>query len=171
VRLGTVIFDKGNPFIMAQAEKAFIEQVVRDVFEDSVRKASVVKRGAKLREAIDRMLENPETRKVYVVDDQEKLVGMVTTEVMLRLIGYRVGVRETGAVSFYRFLKDILKEDVEGVMVDAVKTTMDTKLVDALLMMLERHLNDLPVVDSEGRIIGELCSLDLFAKARYLFDE
>lgn len=156
---------------MASRDKPFIELLVRDAFEDAVKEASVVRRGTNLRDVIDKMLENPKSRKVYVVDETDKLIGTVTTETLLRLIGYRVGVRQTGALSFYKFLRDTLKEDVGGVMVDPIRITMDTKLVDALQMMLERHLNDLPVVDSEGRIIGELYSLELFAKARHLFSE
>ncbi|MHB8772575.1 MAG: CBS domain-containing protein [Syntrophales bacterium] len=42
----------------------------------------------------------------------------------------------------------------------------DTEIVQAANLMLERHLNGLPVVDREGRLKGVICQSDLMAQQR-----
>ena len=96
-------------------------------------------------------------------------IPMVNTDTVLRLIGYRTGVRELGAMSFYRFLRDMFKEKVATLMSPTRAVTKEDSLKDALDLMIRDHVNDLPVVDAEGRIIGELVSLELFLKGRELF--
>jgi len=155
---------------MPYTQKKFTELRVEEVSDKLIVQPSIISIDADIKELIDVMLEDPVARKVYVVDPKGKLVGMVTTETLLRLIGYRVGVR-TGTLSFYKFLRDTLKEHVKDVMEAPVFVRPDTMLTDALLKMLEEHINDVPVVDEEGKLIGELNSLELFTQARDLFDE
>ena len=121
-------------------------------------------------EVVDQMLSNPLSRKVYVTDEGGKYLGTISTEIVLRLMGYRLGVRETGGLSFYRFLRDTLKEGADGVMVKGRTVTAETRVSEAMRMMIEDHLNDLPVVDKEGRLVGELVSQELFMEARRVFD-
>ncbi|HUV24424.1 MAG TPA: CBS domain-containing protein [Methanomassiliicoccales archaeon] len=154
------------PYIL----KKFIELTVEEVADNLIVEPSVISLDASIREVIDAMLENPITRKVYVVDIEGKLVGMVTTATILRLIGYRVGVR-TGTLSFYKFLRDTLKEEVRSVMEAPVFVKPKNKLTEALLKMLDENMNDIPVVDENMKLLGELNSLELFAKARDLFIE
>ena len=155
---------------MPYIQKRFTELIVEEVSDSLIVEPSTISKDANIREVIDVMLENPITRKVYVVDGEGKLIGMITTETILRLIGYRVGVR-TGTLSFYKFLRDTLKEIVENVMEAPVYVRSESMLTDALLKMLDKHMNDIPVVDRQGKLIGELNSLELFTQARDLFDQ
>jgi CBS domain-containing protein len=155
---------------MPYIQKKFNELTVEEVADSLIVEPSVISLDASIREVIDAMLENPITRKVYVVDIEGKLVGMVTTATILRLIGYRVGVR-TGTLSFYKFLRDTLKEEVRSVMEAPVFVKPKNKLTEALLKMLDENMNDIPVVDENMKLLGELNSLELFAKARDLFME
>ncbi|MBC7108176.1 MAG: CBS domain-containing protein [Methanomassiliicoccales archaeon] len=155
---------------MDHVSKRFTETIVGDVYDLIVKRPSTVKSSAKIRDAIEEMLQNPVSRKVYVVDDDGKLIGTVTTETILRLLGYRVGVRESGAISFYRFLRDALKEDVMSVMQKSTAVKKETKLTEVLQLMIENHLNDLPVIDDQGRLIGEVISLELFIIGKGVFE-
>ena len=156
---------------MRTDEKTFRDTLVGDVFELIVKKPTTVARDAKISTIIEGMLENRVSRKVYVIDDGGMLLGMVNTDTILRLIGYRTGVRDTGALSFYRFLRDTLKEDIADLVTPTRSVTKDHRLVDALEIMIKDHVNDIPVVDAEGRLIGELVSLELFLKGRELFKD
>ncbi len=156
---------------MPYKEKRFSELLVSDVAAKLVQSASQVRAKAPIGDVIDSMLANPLSRKVYVVDEQGRYIGTVNTETILRLIGYRVGVRKDGGISFMRFLKDALKEEAGHIMVKGTTVTGDTKLTTALDIMVNEHLNDLPVVDAEGKLLGELISLELFEEGRQLFDE
>ncbi|MDW5561742.1 MAG: CBS domain-containing protein [Methanomassiliicoccus sp.] len=154
---------------MGDTDKRFSETLVGDVFDLIVKRPTTVIGDSTISDVIEGMLGNPVSRKVYVVDEQEKLLGMVTTDTVLRLIGYRTGVRELGAMSFYRFLRDMFKEKVSSFMAPTLSVTKEDNLKKALDLMLKEHVNDLPVIDAEGRIIGELISLELFLKGRELF--
>lgn len=156
---------------MSYREKTFSELVVGDVAAKLVQTASTVGPKASIREVIEKMAANPLSRKVYVVDEQGRYLGTVSTETILRLIGYRVGVRKDGGLSFVRFLKDALKEEARHIMVKGTTVTRETKLVAALDVMVNEHLNDLPVVDADGVLVGEMASLELLEEGKILFDE
>lgn len=165
------MYDLPDMATMPYRDKVFGDLLVGDVFERIVKEPAVVHNDSSIREAIDKMIQNPMSRKVYVVDSDGKYMGTVTTETILRLLGYRVGVRDSSSLSFIRFLRDALKEDVERIMVRSKTVTKDTKLSKAINIMFNEHLNDLPVVDAQGKLIGELISLELFIEGRELFDE
>ncbi len=151
-------------------DKRFSDLLVADVYETMVKTPSRIKKDASIRDAIELMIQNTLSRKVYVVDDDGKYLGTVNSETVLRLIGYRVGVRDSGGWSFIRFLRDAFKEDVGSIMVKGRTISRDTPLVRATEIMVTDHLNDLPVVDEEGKLIGELVSLELFMQGRTLFE-
>ena len=144
---------------------------VEEVYETMVGKPAVVKEDAIIKDAVEAMTQNYISRKVYVVDEEGKLKGVITIETLLRHVGYKVGVRETGVISFLKFLGGVLKENVTEFMEKPVTITNEYKLLDAMQKMVEYHLNDLPVIDDGGRIIGELNSLEILTATREIFDE
>lgn len=153
-------------------DKNFRDLYVKDVYEFIGKEPAVVTEGAKIKDAFDAMIKNPVTRKVYVVDKEGKLIGMITLETMLRHLGYRVGVREVGVLSFMKFLSEMLKENVEEIMMKKpVKVTKKHLLLDATRLMVEYHLNDLPVVDREDKLIGELNVFEVLVHGRNIFKE
>jgi len=154
---------------MPKTEKRFEDVIVDDVFDKFVLKPSQVGKGATIALVIDQMLANPLSRKVYVTDAENRYIGTVSTETVLRLMGYRLGVREYGGASFIRFLKDTLKERADDIMVKGRTVTRETKLSAAMKIMMDDHLNDLPVVDNDGRLIGELASLQLLMAGKKVF--
>lgn len=159
-----------SPVLTGMADdKKFSDLLVADVYDQVVKTPARLRKDASIREAIELMIQNPLSRKAYVVDDDGRYLGTVNSETVLRLLGYRVGVRDSGGLSFIRFLFDAFKEDVGGIMVKGRTITKDTALVKATEIMVTDHLNDLPVVDEKGRLIGELVSLELFVQAKELF--
>ncbi|UCF07847.1 MAG: CBS domain-containing protein [Thermoplasmata archaeon] len=153
------------------SEKDIRDLKVGEAYETMVGKPAVVGEETILKEAVDAITQNLISRKVYVVDAEGKLKGVVTIETLLKQVGYRVGVRESGVISFFKFLSGVFKENVTEFMEKPVTITNDHKVLDGLKKMVEYHLNDLPVVDDEGRIIGELNSLEILLHAKKIFDE
>ena len=74
-------------------------------------------------------------------------------------------------MAFYQFLRDSLKEEIDDIMTSVVPIKKDTMLTDAIELMVKQHLNDLPIVDENGKLIGEMISLNIFKKARDLFED
>ena len=151
--------------------KLLMDQTVEDVFNMVVEKPPSVKKDAVLKDAVDAIIGNSVSQRVYIVDGRGRLAGMITMESLLKQVGYRIGARKAGVTSFLGLMKDILHEDVEHFITSPLKITKETKLVDALKLMVENRTNDLPVVDGDGVLIGELNGLEILVAARKLFKE
>jgi CBS domain-containing protein len=136
---------------------------VSEVLEEAAKKVrpATVRVDAPLRDAVEAIVKDSETRKVYVLDNEQKLVGTITLEVLLRHVGYRLGVRSTGMTSFLRMLAEITDENVKEVMAKPIKVSKDELLVNVTKLMVENHLNDLPIVDERGVLVDELNGLDI----------
>jgi CBS domain-containing protein len=156
---------------MVEMKKSFSDLLVEDVYDLVIQNPTTIDSGSKIRKVFDEFLNNPVSRKVYVLNDEGKYMGAVTTETLLRLLGYRVGVREFANWSLWRLMRDMLKEGVEGVIDKVPAVKRGDKLTKALQIMVEDHFTDLPVVDDDGKLIGELNSIEIFTKGRELFEE
>ena len=165
-----IMYLRSESLAMTRSEKRFEDVTVGDVFDKVVLKPSQVQRGATIGTVIDQMLANPLSRKVYVTEEDGRYAGTVSTETILRLMGYRLGIREYGGMSFIRFLRDTLKERADEIMVKGRTVTRETRLPAAMRIMIEDHLNDLPVVDGANRLMGELVSLELFLVGKKVFE-
>ena len=144
---------------------------VKDVYETMVGKPALVYEDALLKDAVEAMTVNQISRKVYVIDSEGKLLGMISMETMLKQVGYKVGVREPGVISFLKFVTGIFKENVTEFMQTPIPITNEHKVLEALQKMVEYHLNDLPVIDEDGKIIGELNSLEILVQAKRIFND
>lgn len=126
-----------------------------------VKDAPMVKKGAKVHEAVQALINNPSSRAVYVVEGDDMLVGTISYRSLMRASSARFGVRKDGFFSFIQYLKDMLMENVDSLMRKPMPVTNDTKIKKALELMEKTKQNDLPVVDNEGRLIGELSGIEI----------
>lgn len=153
---------------MVDEDKPIKDMRVSDVLALAGRRKrpATVDPDASLSAATDALLKNRETRKVYVVDKDDKLLGTLTLETLLRHAGYRLGVRGTGMTSFIRMLAEISDDKVSEAMAKPVKVLEDELILNVTRLMVENHLNDLPVVDNSGRLVAELNGLDILLMAK-----
>ena len=104
---------------------------------------------------------------VPVVDDQGKVVGMVSDSDLLTRGGMNVTIslKKATDLDFVRELHESLggaNHKVSEVMTrDVVTIAPDAILGRAARLMVEKHLKRLPVVDSEGKLVGILGRLDI----------
>ena len=128
--------------------------------------AVVTPADASLRQVADKAVGNAGCRVIAVVDDQDRLVGVIPVRVLVNDIFLRIVPEE--------FLGEIL--DMEGVlkyaahigartardvMLDAASVRADETVRDAFRRMHEAKLNGLPIVDEEGRVVGYVDQLEL----------
>jgi CBS domain-containing protein len=104
---------------------------------------------------------------VPVVDDQGKVVGMVSDNDLLTRGGMNVTIslKKATDLDYVRELHESLENanrKVSEVMTREVVTTApDAILGRAAKLMVEKHLKRLPVVDSDGKLVGILGRLDV----------
>jgi len=104
---------------------------------------------------------------VPVVDDQGKVVGMVSDSDLLTRGGMNVTIslKKATDLDYVRELHQSLgspNHKVSEVMTrDVVTITPDVILGRAARLMVEKHVKRLPVVDSDGKLVGILGRLDV----------
>ncbi|HWG89457.1 MAG TPA: CBS domain-containing protein [Candidatus Thermoplasmatota archaeon] len=133
------------------------------------RSPSTVRVGDSISSAIEKLVARPESRAVYVLDPQGKLVGVVSFRCILRVAKARYGSLSPGLFSLVRYFRDLQPETVEHLMRPATPVRADTPLKEALLLLEETKQNDLPVVDEEGKVVGELAGREVMALALEVF--
>lgn len=140
----------------------FSFRYVRDAFKLIVTEPILVTRDMGLREVVERVLEDPRTRSAYVVDSKQRVVGMIALRQMLEAI--------EGSLSLFERLRMPARQksrrnsvpfSVQDHMFKPVTVTEDDRLIDALGKMIEHGQEDLPVVDEDGVLIGELNGFEL----------
>jgi CBS domain-containing protein len=106
---------------------------------------------------------------VPVVDNDGKVVGMVSDNDLLTRGGMNVTIslKKATDLDYVRELHESLENanrKVSEVMTREVVTTApDTILGRAAKLMVEKHLKRLPVVDSDGKLVGILGRLDVLS--------
>jgi len=130
---------------------------VSDVRHLIVETPSVVKKSASMREVLEKMNEDVRTRHVYVVDGNDKLIGSVRMNDTVKylftvqaIIKNQVDVLAEPFSSFWaQGVTDIMNEHPNYV-------TEHTLLSEMAILLMQEKINELPVVDDELKIIGQV---------------
>jgi CBS domain-containing protein len=120
-----------------------------------------VQKSATIGQALDAMLSNNRSIKVYVIDAEGNLVGVVTSDSLMRLLATQAGTKLGYPRHLTELSGQILAEGVEQATLRPRPVKADTLLKDALLIMKDEHLADLPIVDDDYKLVGELVGLRL----------
>lgn len=133
---------------------------VRDAYRLIVTEPIVVTKTMGLYEVVDRVIADPRTRSAYVVDEKRRLVGMIGLTQMLAAIQGSLSLFDKGRTQ-PRNKRVPLPFSVEEYMIKPVTVSEDDRLLNALEKMMKNGLEDLPVVDEDGTLIGELNGFEI----------
>jgi CBS domain-containing protein len=140
---------------------------VKDFLDTCGEEASTVRWGEPISKMIESLVEHPASRAVYVLDEDGildedgKLLGMISFRDIIRQTNARLGVRGRGVSGSLQYLREAQKDRVEEMMRQAVTLKPSTPLSDALQKMEDFRMNNLPVVDEDGKLVGELSGLKI----------
>jgi CBS domain-containing protein len=109
--------------------------------------------------------------RAVVVDDQQRVVGLITDAELVRRLGEQPGVvtRLMRRLAPIPFLKDT--KVIELMITDVVTTRPEVPLEVAIRDMLARRLKILPVVDEAGRLIGAIDRFDMLQAIARIEDQ
>jgi len=128
---------------------------VRDFFQQVTPQADLVNIETSIEDIIDKVSENPASRSVYVVDDREVLVGIISVKEILNIMGAKYLKKRSVAIAH-----GILAKTAADIMRDPEFVIPDDDLEVALKLSVMHGIEDLPVVD-KGKIIGNLDCFEL----------
>ncbi|MCW5860734.1 MAG: CBS domain-containing protein, partial [Caldilineales bacterium] len=118
-----------------------------------------VRAGDPLNKVVDLLIATSQ-RRVVVVDDEQRVIGIVTDGDLLKRAGdsARAGVLRALATSIAgeRGAKVALarRTAAEVMTRDPITVRPDTPLLEALQLLLAHKIKRLPVVDGDGRLVG-----------------
>lgn len=133
---------------------------IADICRQSQMQALIMKANTPLEVAIQEFAGNHYVRGIFLVDDEERLVGVVNKQDILNWIRLEVSLPPQTAspslVQMRRLLQAELIEDIALPDSDETAVSLDDTLADALNTMTRHNLVDIPVVDENGRIVNDL---------------
>lgn len=110
--------------------------------------------------AIRHVVDNPQVRGIFLVDDADKLAGVINSHDLLLWVRIHAGMTpfknsaSTGKLRRLLFAERIIDLARGGSQLAAVQ--MDTSLGEVLDVMFQYDLVDIPVLDENGRIVNDL---------------
>lgn len=130
-----------------------MKKLVRELM---VAKSVKVQESDPIREVVVKIAEDRETMVACVVDEAGRLKGVITPRELLK----EVEVREFG-VTRYRFfgaelLHLLTSRYAKDIMSPPVSVQPDDSVDEAITTMLDNWFYEVPVVDSEGKVMGEI---------------
>jgi CBS domain-containing protein len=128
---------------------------VRNHYQTVTPNADLVDIDSTIEDVIEKVSENPASRSVYVVDDKQILVGIISVKEILNIMGAKYIRRRSPAVAH-----GILAKTAADIMRDPEFVIPDDDLEEALRLSVMHGIEDLPVVD-EGKVIGNLDCFEL----------
>jgi len=131
----------------------------------------VVRQSEDLLTVARRAFRHPSTRLLAVVDEADRLVGVmpvlrVVEEVVAHAAPEQLMADVTDIESAARFGREVGAHTCGDLMNPPVALRRDSTVADAFRAMQEHHYSGLPVVDDEGRVIAYIDLLEL--ALRYL---
>lgn len=140
---------------------------VAQVCQHSQMLALILHQDTPLETAIRHFADNPHIRSIFVVDNADKLVGIINNHDLLPWVRMQLDMLPFGsAVSVGKLRWLLMAEkisDLIPVSSDIVTVTVNDSLADVLDIMFQHNLVDIPVVDGDGRIINDIRLNELLA--------
>ncbi len=137
-------------------EKILGEMCVRDVRELVVKLPAVIGPDALIDDLLQATIADPRTRHVYVVDQENHLIGSARMNAVVEyLFPFAAGLEKGVGLSAPPI--DWSEKKVCDIMNDEPAfVTEDDRLDDAAALMMREKINELPVIDHEHKVIGQI---------------
>ena len=153
--------DRATPEAITQATPVGeVDQLLRG--NDPV----IVQIGDSLHRLAELAVEQPSCRVLSVIDDQERLVGLVPVRVLVNDIFLKIVPEEfLGEIAdlegALKYAGHIQARTAGDIMLEPVSVRPEETVRDAFEKLHRTRLNGLPIIDADGRITGYLDQLEL----------
>ena len=117
-----------------------------------------VEKNASLDDIAKMMIGNPNLKSIYVIDDEQKLVGRVTLKILIK---HEFIDHLPSSFDYFDALEFIGNKSAEELMVKAFFVKDNDTLKTAFIKMYENDLEELPVVDDNLHLIGNIDLIEL----------
>lgn len=136
---------------------------VSDIRKTIVENPAVVPIGTSIKDALRKLVKERNTRHIYVTDKNGKMIGSIrVNEIIEYLFPYETLWQRNIEYSISNITSVFSKQNLEDILQRDFKYVLDsTKVSDMISIMLQEKINELPVLDSEMRVTGEVNILEV----------
>lgn len=136
------------------------KRTVNDIRQLIVGQASIIKQDQNISEVFKCLLEDTRTRHVYVVNAEDAIVGSVRLNDLIERMAPYIGYLESEM--FNKFMYEFTQKKVSAIMLkEFLFLKEDTAISEMISTMIDNKVNELPIVNDNNRIIGEVNLLEL----------
>lgn len=132
---------------------------VRDLLPFSQSAPSLVRTDATLRDVVGKLVEDRATREVYVVDEENRFQGVITVRRLARFVFSALVPDRSSATDLLELVSAENAEDL------AIRKSAcvheDDPFEHVIDLMLRHEINEMPVVDDERVIVGNVNLLEI----------
>ncbi len=132
---------------------------VLDCYKKITKNAPIVGENDSIEKVIDAMLADKKSRSVYVVDSKGELSGIIVVKEALDFLAPRFFGGQSAK------LRGLLATRARHIMKAPVFVSPKTPLEEALELLIESRLEELPVIEN-GKIVGDLNCLEVIDAMR-----
>ena len=144
------------------AERLIGDKRVGDVHKLLVEDAAAIGPDQLLDELLAKIVEDPRTRHVYVLDRDGVLVGSVRLNTVLKHLFPLITSASPGHERLLDVLTSFEASTVRDIMnVDPAFVHEGTTVAETVKLMIGEQVNELPVVDNQHRVMGEVNFLEV----------
>ena len=117
-----------------------------------------VEKNVSLDDIAKMMIGDPNLKSVYIIDEKQKLIGRVTLK---NLIKHEFMNLIPSSFEYFNALEFIGNKTAEEIMTSPIYVKDDDTLKTAFIKMYENDLEELPVIDDNQHLIGNIDLLEL----------
>ena len=133
---------------------------VRDCFHSISTGVDMVLPDAPIDEVIASVTRNPASRSIFVVDQEQRLLGIISVQEILKVLGGRY-LPEGG----FRSARELLATRAADLMGPPYWVSPEDDIKEGLKIAVQDEVYDIPVVEG-GRVIGNLDCLEIIVHCR-----
>lgn len=137
---------------------------VKDIYETFTVDPPILGEDASLEEVIDTLLRDPQSRSVYIVDKEGRLSGIISTLIILKATNILRGKKSVLKHDVFNAVKIAKADCAKAIMHPPIYVYESSKILDVLEMMSRENIQELPVIDKDKRVIGDLNCLEILKR-------
>lgn len=128
---------------------------VRDCYQNVTPGVDLVSVDTSIEDLIDIISANTASRSAFVVDDNERLVGIISIREVIEILGAKYLKKRS-----FGLAHGILAKIAADIMRDAEFVDIDDDLEEALKIAVLHKFDDIPVVEN-GKVVGDVDCFEL----------
>jgi len=137
---------------------------VKEVYKTFTLEPPILSEDSSIEGIISTLLKDPRSRSVYIVDKDEKLTGIITTLIILKATNILKGKKSVLKHDVFNAIKIAKARQAKDIMHPPMYVYESSKILDVLEMMSRENIQELPVIDKDKRVIGDLNCLEILRR-------